>query len=391
MGANMAGSKDYYEMLGVSKTATDEELKKAYRQLAKKYHPDSHEGEDKKGAEEKFKQVSEAYSVLADKQKRAQYDQFGSNFENPGFGGGGGAEGYNGFGGFDFSGFSGGMDIDLEDILGSVFGSGFGGFSSSSKAERPSKGADLRYNMHLTFEEAVFGVNKDVNVTRNETCSNCSGSGARPGTSSPTCDKCAGKGKVQTVQNTIMGAFSQVKTCDKCNGTGKYNPNPCDKCSGSGIASKTKKINIKIPAGIDNGQAVSLRGEGDIGKKGGPNGDLFIVVAVAPHKVFTRNGFDILFDMKVPFTKAALGGTITIPTLEGEMEFNIPEGTETASKFKIRGKGVPSMRGSSRGDLEFTVHVDVPRKLTEKQREVLIQFADAMGDEVNKKKNFFGR
>lgn len=387
----MAGSKDYYEMLGVSKTATDDEIKKAYRQLAKKYHPDSHDGEDKKGAEEKFKEISEAYSVLSDSQKRAQYDQFGSGFENAGFGGGAG--GYGGFGGFDFSGFSGGaggIDIDLEDILGSVFGGGFGGFSSS-KADRPTKGADLRYNMHLTFEEAVFGTDKEINISRNETCDMCSGSGAKRGTSSVTCDRCNGKGKVQTVQNTIMGAFSQVKTCDKCNGTGKYNPTPCEKCSGSGIVKKARKINVKIPAGIDNGQSVLLRGEGDIGKKGGPNGDLFVVVSVAPHKIFKREEFDILFDIKIPFTKAALGGSITIPTLEGEMEFNIPEGTESESKFKIRGKGVPSIRGTSRGDLEFTVHVDVPRKLNDKQKELLKQFADLMGEEVNKKKNFFGR
>lgn len=383
----MAGSKDYYEMLGVSKTATDEELKKAYRQLAKKYHPDAHDGDDKKAAEEKFKQISEAYSVLSDKQKRAQYDQFGSNFENAGFGGG---AGYGGFGGFDFSGFNGGIDIDLEDILGSVFGGGFGGFSSN-KSERPTKGADLRYNMHLTFEEAVFGADKEINVNRHETCEVCSGSGAKPGTSPITCDKCAGKGKVQTVQNTIMGAFSQVKTCDKCSGTGKFNPSPCEKCSGSGVVRKSRKINVKIPGGIDDGQSVLLRGEGDIGKKGGPNGDLFVVVSIAPHKIFRRKDTNILFDINVPFTKAALGGTITIPTLEGDMEFNIPEGTRSESNFKIRGKGVPSIRGNVRGDLEFTIHVDVPKKLSDKQKELLKQFADSMGEEVNKKKNFFGR
>ncbi|MEG1705173.1 MAG: molecular chaperone DnaJ [Clostridia bacterium] len=385
----MAGSKDYYEMLGVSKTATDDELKKAYRVLAKKYHPDSHEGTDKKAAEEKFKEISEAYSVLSDKTKRAQYDQFGSNYQNAGFGSGGyGAEG---FGGFDFSGFNGGMDIDLEDILGSVFGSGFGGFSSSSKAERPSKGADLRYNMNLTFEEAIFGVSKEINVTRSETCDNCNGTGARKGTSSVTCDKCGGKGKVQTVQNTIMGAFSSVKTCDKCNGTGKYNPSPCEKCGGDGISRKIRKINIKIPAGIDEGQAVSLRGEGDIGKKGGPNGDLFVVVTISPHKIFRRKGNDVIFDINVPFTKLALGSAITIPTLEGEMEFNIPEGTLSESKFKIRGKGVPNIHGTSRGDLEFVVHVDVPRKLSDKQRDILKEFADSMGEDVSKKKGFFGR
>lgn len=266
---------------------------------------------------------------------------------------------------------------------------GFGGFSN--KSERPSKGADLRYNMHLTFEEAVFGVNKDINVSRNEQCDTCSGSGSKPGTSPTTCDKCGGKGKVQILQNTIMGQFSQIKTCDKCNGTGKYNPTPCERCSGSGTVRKARKINVKIPAGIDDGQSVLLRGEGDIGKKGGPNGDLFVVVSIASHKIFKRKDSTILFDVNIPYTKAALGGTIIIPTLEGEMEFNIPEGTKSESTFNIRGKGVPSIRGNTRGDLEFTIHIDVPKKLTDKQRELLKQFADSMGEDVNKKKGFFNR
>lgn len=389
----MAGSKDYYDLLGVSKTATDEEIKKAYRKLAKQHHPDSHTGSDKKGAEAKFKEISEAYTVLSDKQKRSQYDQFGSNFEQAGFGGGsgfGGFSGSSGFGGFDFSGFSSGMDIDLDDILGSVFGGGFGGFSSS-KTERASKGADLRFNMHLTFEEAVFGVTKEINITRNESCDNCHGSGAKPGTSSVTCDRCNGKGKVQVVQNTIMGQMSTVKTCDKCGGSGKIIPSPCDKCSGSGNIKKTRKIDIKIPAGIDDGQAVSLRGEGDIGRKGGPNGDLFIVVSVGNHKLFKRKGFNIHYDKKISFTKAALGGIVTIPTLEGDIEFNIPEGTETGSKFKLKGKGVPNVNSSARGDFEFTINVDVPKRLTEVQRDILKQFAESMGEDTNKKKSFFGR
>lgn len=386
----MAGSKDYYELLGVSKTATDEELKKAYRKLAKEYHPDSHTGDDKEAAEAKFKEISEAYSVLSDSGKRAQYDQFGSNFGNAGFGGAGGYSA-GGFGGFDFSGFGGGIDIDLEDILGSVFGGGFSGFGSSQKKSGPTKGADLRYNMNITFEEAAFGTKKEINISRNENCDICHGSGAKAGTNPITCDRCNGSGKVQVTQNTIMGTISTVRTCDKCGGEGKIIPSPCEKCSGKGTIKKNKKIEINIPAGIDNDQAISIRGEGDIGKKGGPNGDLFIVVNVQPHKMFKRKAFDIYYDMPVTFTKATLGGTITIPTLEGDYEFNIPEGTQPDTKFKVKNKGIPNIRGTVRGDLEFTVKVEIPKKLTEKQREILTEFATLSGEEVVRKKGFFGR
>lgn len=389
----MADSKDYYEMLGVSKTATDEEIKKAYRRLAKKYHPDAqHTEEDKKQAEAKFKEISQAYSVLSDSNKRAQYDRFGAGFEQAGFGGAGG--GYGGFGGFDFSGFGNGMgvDIDLDDILGSVFGGGFGGFGSSSKKKGPTKGADLRYNMTISFEEAAFGTNKEITISRNESCDICHGSGARPGTSSVTCDKCQGRGKIQVTQNTIMGSFATVKTCDKCGGEGKFIPNPCEKCHGKGTVRKSKKIAINIPAGIDNGQAISLRGEGDIGKKGGPNGDLFVVVNVTPHKIFKRNGMNIFTEIKVPFAKMTLGGTIKVPTLEGEEEFEIPEGTQNGTRFKLKEKGIQSVHGRTRGNLEFTVDVDIPKKLTDEQRKILTDFASSLGDEVKeKKKGFFGR
>jgi molecular chaperone DnaJ len=390
----VAGSKDYYDILGVSKDASDDELKRAYRKMAKQYHPDANSAEDKATAEAKFKEVNEAYSVLSDKNKRAQYDRFGSNFEQAGFGGGSSYGGGNGFGGFDFSGFSGGMgvDIDLDDILGSVFGGGFGGFNSSAKRNGPSKGADLRYNMNITFEEAAFGTNKEINISRNESCDTCSGTGAKPGTSKVTCDKCGGKGKIQVTQNTIMGSFATVKTCDKCDGEGKITPTPCEKCGGKGSVKKIKKIEINIPAGIDNGQAISLRGEGDIGKKGGPKGDLFVVVNVAPHKVFTRNGFDIFADISVPFTKLVLGGKIKVPTLEEETEIEIPEGTQTGTKFKLKDKGIPSIHGRGRGYIEYTVNVDIPKKLTDRQREILNEFANENGDEVSpKKKNFFGR
>ena len=377
----MAESKDYYSILGVSKDATADDLKRAYRKLAKQYHPDAqHTEEDKKKAEAKFKEINEAYSVLSDENKRAQYDRFGSNFEQAGFGG-------SGFGGYsnayDFSGF-GGIDFDLEDILGSVFGGGFG--SSSKKSQGPTRGADIRTNMSLKFEEAAFGVKKEISITRNEKCDSCGGSGAKPGSRVITCDKCGGRGKIQMTQNTIMGAFSTVKTCDKCSGTGKVIETPCEKCSGKGIVRKSRKIEINVPAGIDDGQAISLRGEGDAGKKGGPNGDLYVVMKVAPHKYFKRNGFDISANVRVPFTKMALGGDIKIPTLEGEMEFNIPEGTTTGTKFRVKDQGIPILNGKGRGNLEFTVDVDVPKKLTDKQREILIEFAKTFGEEVNPKK-----
>lgn len=377
----MAESKDYYSILGVSKDATADDLKRAYRKLAKQYHPDAqHTEEDKKKAEAKFKEINEAYSVLSDENKRAQYDRFGSNFEQAGFGG-------SGFGGYsnayDFSGF-GGIDFDLEDILGSVFGGGFG--SSSKKSQGPTRGADIRTNMSLKFEEAAFGVKKEISITRNEKCDSCNGSGAKPGSRVITCDKCGGRGKIQMTQNTIMGAFSTVKTCDKCSGTGKVIETPCEKCSGKGIVRKSRKIEINVPAGIDDGQAISLRGEGDAGKKGGPNGDLYVVMKVAPHKYFKRNGFDISANVRVPFTKMALGGDIKIPTLEGEMEFNIPEGTTTGTKFRVKDQGIPILNGKGRGNLEFTVDVDVPKKLTDKQREILTEFAKTFGEEVNPKK-----
>lgn len=387
----MAESKDYYKILGVSKDATDDELKKAFRKLAKENHPDAqHDEASKKQAEIKFKEINEAYSVLSDKTKRAQYDRFGSNFEQAGFGGQGGYYS-NGFGGFDFSGFGNGMgvDIDLDDILGSVFGGGFGGGFNSSKKQGPTKGADLRYNMNISFEEAAFGTTKQINVTRNEKCSTCNGSGAKPGTNPVTCDKCGGKGKVQTTQNTIMGTFSTVKTCDKCGGTGKIIPTPCETCSGKGTIRKTRKIDIKIPAGIDNGQAISLRGEGDAGKKGGPAGDLFVVVNVLSHPVFKRKGYDIYADIKVPYTKLVLGGTIKVPTLEEDDEINIPEGTQVGSTFKLKDKGIPNIHGKGRGNIEYTVKVDIPKRLNEKQREILKQFADLMGEEVQTKKKGF--
>lgn len=391
----MAESKDYYKILGVSKDATDEELKKAFRKLAKENHPDAQQDEaSKKKAEAKFKEINEAYSVLSDKTKRAQYDRFGSNFEQAGFGGSQGSYYSNGFGGFDFSGFNGagGIDIDLEDILGSVFGGGFGGFGSSKKKQGPVRGADLKYSMNITFEEAAFGTTKEINISRNDKCDACNGTGAKQGTKPVVCDKCGGKGKIQTTQNTIMGAFSTVKTCDKCGGSGTIIQNPCEHCSGRGTVRKLKKIVVNIPAGIDDGQAISLRGEGDCGKMGGPSGDLFVIVNVAPHSIFKRNGFDIYADIKVPYTKLVLGGKIKVPTLEEDEELTIPEGTQVGTKFKIRDKGIKNIHGKGRGNIEYNVTVEIPKRITDKQREILKQFADTMGEEVqNKKKGFWGK
>lgn len=385
-------NKDYYDILGVSKSASQDEIKKAYRRKAKEFHPDSYQGAEKGKAEEKFKEISEAYSILSDEQKRANYDRFGSDFVN---GNGNPYGNYGGAAGFDFSGFSnGGMgfDIDLEDILGSVFGGGFGSSKSHTK-KGPVKGTDLRYNMRLTFEEAVFGVSKEINISRNEKCSSCHGSGAKSGTATVTCSKCNGTGRIQTVQNTIMGTFSSVKTCDACHGEGKVVKEPCETCSGTGNVKKSKKIVVKIPAGIDDGQAIALSGEGDAGQRGGPNGDLFIVVTVMPHKIFKRKGSNIYFEKKIPFVKAVLGGKVTIPTLEGEEQFSIPEGTQPGTTFVLKGKGVP--KGISRGNLEFKVDIEIPKKLSDKQRDILEQYAACCSEEVDtketKKKGFFGK
>ncbi|MBR6613601.1 MAG: molecular chaperone DnaJ [Clostridia bacterium] len=379
-------SKDYYDILGVQKSATQDEIKKAYRQKAKQYHPDSNQGNEKE-AEAKFKEVSEAYSVLSDEGKRAQYDRFGADAVNGNGYAGYGAGGY-GAGGFDFSGFNGGFDIDLEDIIGSMFGGGFGGYKQAAK-NGPVKGSDIRYNMKLTFEEAVFGVKKEISITRNESCATCKGTGSKTG-EKVTCDKCGGRGKVQTVQNTIMGQFSTVKVCDKCNGEGKVVKEPCETCAGTGTVRKAKKVEINIPAGIDDGQAIALQGQGDVGKRGGQNGDLFIVVSILPHKIFKRKGRDIYFETKIPFVKAVLGGPIKIPTLEGEMDFDIPEGTQPDTIFTVRNKGVPYR--NSRGNLEFKVQIEIPKKLSDKQRELLEQYAISCSEEVTtKKKGFFGK
>ncbi|MDX1359200.1 MAG: molecular chaperone DnaJ [Clostridia bacterium] len=356
----MADKRDYYEVLGVSKDASDEDIKKAYRKLAKQFHPDVNKDDPK--AEQKFKEASEAYEILSDSNKRARYDQFGH--EAPGMGGGGGFGGFGGFGG-------------VEDIFESFFG-GFG--SSSSRRTGPRKGADIREHITIEFEEAAFGVKKSVNVLRHEHCSDCEGTGAKPGTEPEECGKCHGTGRVRVRQNTLFGQFVNEQTCDTCRGSGKIIKEHCTNCRGTGLVRKTRKIDINVPAGIDNGHTISLRGEGEPGQRGGPPGDLLVTVRVKSHKEFIRNGTNILLKITVSFTQAALGADIEIPTIDGKVKYKIHDGTQSGDKFRLRGKGIPSLRTGHRGDQIVEVFVEVPRKLNRKQKAALKEYAEVMGE-----------
>lgn len=375
----MAGKRDYYEVLGVDKSASDADIKKAYRKLAKQYHPDMNPGD--KSAEAKFKEVNEAYEVLSDSQKRARYDQFGHAGTDPnGFGAGGFG---GGFGDFDFGGFG--------DIFETFFGGGFGTRTSGAR-NGPQKGADLKYSMEISFEEAAFGTKKEVSVNRMEVCHTCNGSGAKAGHQPVTCKNCNGSGQVQYKQRTPFGQFVNIKTCDVCHGEGKIITQPCETCSGKGRVRKNTKLQVTIPAGIDNGQTISIRGEGEHGVKAGPAGDLFISIRVKPHPIFKRQGNDINCDIPITFTQAALGAEIEVPTLDGKEKCVVPEGTQTGSVFKLKGKGIPFLRGGGRGDQYVKVNIEVPKKLNEKQKEVLRQFAELVGDEVHEqRKGFFDK
>ena len=381
----MAQKRDYYEVLGVSKNATDEELKKAYRKLAKQYHPDANP-DNKEEAEKKFKEVNEAYEVLSDAQKRRMYDQFGH--DGPaGFGGGNPGGGYYSYTGSGFSGFE---DFDLGDIFSSIFG---GGSSRNSRRNNgPIKGADLKYSMDITFEEAFLGVEKEITINRDETCKTCSGSGAKPGTSPETCKACNGTGTVRTVQNTILGQMQTTKTCGACRGTGKVIKEVCETCRGKGSVRKQAKIKVKIPAGIDNDQSIVLRGEGEPGVRGGAKGDLYIVVRIKRHSIFTRKGSNVYCNVPITFTQATLGAEIEIPMVNGTKEkYKIPEGTQTGTTFTIKGKGFKNINGSLSGDFVFTVNVQVPKRLSKEQRELLVQLARTMNEQPPiKKRGIFG-
>lgn len=377
--------RDYYEVLGVSRGASDEEIKKAYRKLAKKYHPDMNPGD--KDAETKFKEVNEAYSILADSEKRARYDQFGHAGVDPNYGAGGPG---GGFGGFDMG------DIDLGDIFGSFFGGGFSGFGGGSSARRngPQKGESLRASLTISFEEAAFGCEKEISLNRTEECDVCHGSGAEPGTTAETCPDCRGTGVVRVQQRTGGFAFSSTAPCSRCRGTGKIIHTPCKACNGVGSVKKTKRVTVSIPAGIDDGQAISLRGQGNAGKNGGPAGDLIVAVHVRPSDQFRRDGTTVLYEQPVTFYQAAMGAELEIPTIDGKVKYTLPAGTQTGTTFRLRGKGIPELRGRGRGDQYVTVRVQVPTSLNGEQKEALRAFAEAMGEEMPEEsglKGFFDK
>lgn len=369
----MPEKRDYYEALGVEKNADDVELKKAYRSLAKKYHPDMHP--DDKEAEAKFKEISEAYAVLSDPQKRQQYDQFGHVGMN--------GMGFEGFGNFNFG---------FEDIFGSFFGGSPFGRSTGRQNRGPKRGADLKYTLNIDFNEAVFGTTKEIRISRMQTCSTCKGTGAKEGSSPQTCRHCNGTGQIRQVQSTPFGQMVNMRTCDLCKGEGTIITKPCEECSGNGRIQKTTTLSINIPAGIDNGQTISLRGEGESGTKGGPPGDLYVNVYVKQHPIFSREGYNVICEIPITITQAALGAELEIPTLDGKMKHDIPEGTQTGTVFRLRNKGIKHLRSNSKGDLYVKVNVEVPTKLSGKQKEILRQFAEVSGDEVfTQRKKFFNQ
>ena len=362
--------RDYYEVLGVERGASEAEIKSAYRRLAKKYHPDLNPGD--KEAEAAFKEVNEAYEVLSDDQRRARYDQFGH--EDPTAGGNYGS----------YTTYTGGSGF--EDIFETIFGSGgFGGFGggSAQRSNGPERGNDLRYNLTVSFEEAVFGCKKEINIARNENCDSCGGTGAKPGTSPVTCDQCHGTGTVTRVQQTMLGSMRTSAPCPKCGGEGKIISDPCPKCGGKGTVRRQRTITVTIPAGIDNGQALTLRGEGEPGKRGGPSGDLYVAISVRPHRKFRRDGVNLYSEMNISFAQAALGDELNIETLKESVKETIPEGTQPDTVLRVRGQGVPVLRNpSQRGDLFVTLKIEVPKRLNEKQRMSLKLFDEAMGGKV---------
>ncbi len=373
----MAEKKDYYEVLGVSKTASEDEIKKAYRVLAKKYHPDLNK--DNPEAAEKFKEASEAHAVLSDKEKRQRYDQFGFAGVDPSYGGGAG-----GAGGFGFD------DIDLGDIFGSFFGGAFGGGRQSGRrANAPRKGDSLQKNIMLSFEEAAFGCEKEIRIDRIENCEECAGTGAKKGTAPQTCAHCRGTGQVTQTQRTPLGVFQTTGACPHCRGTGKIVKDPCSKCGGSGKVRKSRTLSVKIPAGIDDGQSVSLRGQGCAGENGGPAGDVIVTIGIRPHPIFTRQGYDVHCDIPVTFAQAALGDKLIVPTIDGKIEYAMPEGTQPGTVFRLKGKGIKAVTGRGRGDQYVRVNIEVPKNLTPKQKDLLREFDRGATEENHpQKKNF---
>ena len=377
----MAEKRDYYEVLGVSKDADAGTLKRAYYKLAKQYHPDTNPGD--KVAEEKFKEANEAYEVLSDADKRAKYDQFGHAAFDPSMGGGAGFGGFGGFGGFEDFG-------DLGDILGGMFG-GFGG-GSRQRRNGPVNGDDISVGVTITFEEAAFGVKKDVSYNRVCRCPDCKGSGAQNGETPTTCTVCGGSGQVRRIQQMGGMSFQTTGTCQSCRGAGKIIKNPCQKCRGSGFSKESKRLTVSIPAGIDHGQRIALGGQGCDGKNGGATGDLIITVAVRRHDFFERDGYNLICEVPLTIAEATLGAEIKVPTLEGDVNYTIPEGTQHGTSFTLRGKGIPYVNSSRRGDLIFTVAVEIPKDLNDKQKDAMRAFAESCGEgNYSKRKKGFWR
>ena len=374
----MADKRDYYEVLGVAKSASEDEIKKAYRQLAKKYHPDLNPGD--KDAEAKFKEVNEAYEVLSDKDKRARYDQFGHAGVDPNFGGGAG-------GGSPFQG-----GFDFTDIFDSFFGGGFGGGARRANPNAPRRGSDVQANIAISFEEAAKGCKKTVTYSQIDTCDQCHGTGAAAGTSPKTCEHCHGTGQVRISQRTPFGVVQSSQTCDRCGGTGKIVETPCKTCDGKGRVRRHKSIEVTVPAGIDDEQILNVGGKGNAGVNGGPNGDLHVYVSVRPHPLFERRGNDVWCEMPITFTQAALGADVEVPTLDGKVSYHVHEGTQPGDVFRLKGKGIQGLGSRMRGNQYVQVTVEVPRNLSKRQKEILAEL-DKASDDKNyaKRKSFFGK
>ena len=374
----MADKRDYYEVLGVEKNASEGEIKKAYRKLAMKYHPDQNPGD--KSAEEKFKEINEAYEVLSDADKKARYDQFGFAGVDPNFAasqGGGFGGGFGGFDGFD---------------LGSIFGDFFGGGGARERRGGPTRGQNLGVELSITFEEAAFGCEKEIPIGRVEPCSTCGGSGCKPGTQPETCSKCGGRGTIRTQQNFMGMTMQSESPCPACGGKGKIIKEPCSVCKGKGKVRRNKTLKVQVPAGIDHGQSFRLRGEGNCGTGGGPSGDVIVTVSVKPHPLFQRDGANVLCEMPITFTQAALGAEIEVPTLDGKVRYTIPEGTQTGTTFRLKGKGIPYVGYKNRGDQYVTVVVETPTKLTQAQKDLLRKLDASVSDDGQpKRKSFFDK
>ena len=375
--------RDYYEVLGVSKGASEEEIKKAYKKLARKYHPDMNPGD--KEAEEKFKEINEANEVLSDPKKRQLYDQYGFAGVDPNYAAqnGGGPGGFSGFGG---------DGVDLGDIFGDIFGGGFGGFGGSTRSNpnAPRKGHDIQANVILTFEEAAHGCAKKVTLNRQQTCPDCGGNGCAPGSSPETCTECGGRGYVVTQQRTPFGVMQSQQPCPHCGGRGTIIKNPCKTCRGTGKTSARKTLEVKIPAGIDDDQNIALRGQGDAGTNGGPAGDVIVHVTVKPDAVFERDGYDVWVTVPITYSQAVLGDTVQVPSIDGKVEYTVPEGTQSGTTFRLRGKGIQYLNGRGRGDMYVKCEVEIPKKLNKAQRDALKKFEGTLKEEnYEKRKGFF--